>query len=928
MNIMNRLTWKAMWSNKLRTIVTIAGVILSAAMFMAVTTMCVSIWQFLVDHERINNGDCFVKFRYQTQEQLEALRNEDAITKLGVGNTLGYSTFSVPNATGGISSETTLIVAGDEAFYEMIPHVLFKGEYPKSSDEIAITQNIYHYLKDAGKPCEIGQTVTLDIAVELEGQALPTAGEAYTKEYKIVGILLTFFKFHGEDLNLSSLLTYADGNEADALWYSSMIKTFPARHARTYISNDSSENIYGEWYNLNTDLLGLHGDIQYANYTVVIGGLAAVLMGIILVGSVSLIYNAFSISVSERTKQFGLLCGIGATKKQLRSSVRFEAASLCLMGIPVGILCGYLGIWVTLYFVGDAVDIMMQDSFGSTATLSAHFSWIAALTASLVGILTVFISAWIPARRATRIEPISAIRQSKDYSVPTKPVRVGKLTQKLWGLPGLLAKKYYSTSRKKYRSTVASLAVSILLFITASSFAGELQKVANNAVNTENFDLMILEDEYYDIREIRAMEIIDKSAWVSRPFDYGIAVDDSQLSEEYLALSEIQNMFENFSPCYAEIYYLEDSVFLAYLQTHGIEPEPYFQKENPRALVCDMNYTHYQLDESGRARERISYEIPILSDELDSLQLYSRNFPPELRRDFVENSEYDECTIWELSLHGKHVIELIPYQLSDNLMLMDEENAEYLVVIPEIIDGKTCESFYSYDPVTDRYSGEALYTLETDNMKISLGKRISELPFGVPSSGITSYRTQMLILPMSFMPESNLRLSVTVNDYEAFLKFAKEQDLGYYDYLSPERMHRTVLFLIDVFANGFIILISLICVCNVFNTVTTNIMLRKKDFGVLRSVGLKNKELYRMMGFESVQYGIKSLLIGLPLGLAASYSVYLIADHDGALPYMPPWSAILICGVCVFAVVFASMLYSISRLKKDNPIEAIRAENI
>lgn len=927
MNIMNRTAWKAMWRNKLRTWVTVVGILLSAAMFMAVTTMCVSIWHFLVDHERISNGDCFVKFRYQTQEQLDAMRQDHHITKLGVGKTLGYTTFSLDTADGEIS-ETVVILSGDEAFYEMLSGELVYGAYPKNSGEIAITENIYQYLKQSGRPCEIGQTVTLDIAADPEHTDIPTTEKAYSKDYKIVGILKTFFKFHGDDFKLSSLLTYSDGNEASALWYSSMIKTFPASQARSYISNHSDENTYGQWYALNTDLLGLYGDIQYANYTVIIGGLAAVLMGIILLGSVSLIYNSFSISVSERTRQFGLLRGIGATKKQLRGSVRFEAAVLCLMGIPVGILCGYLGIRITLCFVGDAVDIMMQDSFGSSATLSAKFSWIAAMTAALVAVLTVFISAWIPARRATRIEPISAIRQSKDYSVPEKPVRVGRVTKKLWGLPGLLSKKYYSTSRKKYRSTVTSLAVSILLFITASSFAGELQKVADTIVNTENFDLMILEDDYYDISEIRDMDIVDKSAWVSRPYSYGIALDDSQLSEEYLALSQIQNMFENFSPCFAEIYYLEDSVFLDYLFSNGIDPEPYFRVGYPCALVCDMQYTHYLYDENGSAYQRISYEIPLLSDDIESLQLYTRNFPSELRQVFRDNSQCDDYAVHELSLNGKRVIELIPYRLSGNLMLRDEEAAQYLAVILEITDGETYESFYSYSPETDTYSGEALYTQKTDHIRISLGARISELPFGMPSDGITSYRTQILILPMSFMPEGDLRLSVTVNDYEAFLKLAKEQDLSYYDYLSPERMYRTVLFLIDVFANGFIILISLICVCNVFNTVTTNIMLRKKDFGVLRSVGMQNRELYRMMGFECMQYGIKSLLIGLPLGFAASYGVYLIADNTDSLSYIPPWSAMLICGVCVFAVVFTSMLYAISRLKKDNPIEAIRAENI
>ena len=146
MNIMNRTAWKAMWRNKLRTWVTVAGIILSAAMFMAVTTMCVSIWQFLVDHERISNGDYFVKIINHSQDQLDILQNDEHITKLGIGKTLGYSTFSLSTENGNIS-ETAVILSGDQAFFEMLSDELIRGVYPKNSNEIAITENIYQYLK-------------------------------------------------------------------------------------------------------------------------------------------------------------------------------------------------------------------------------------------------------------------------------------------------------------------------------------------------------------------------------------------------------------------------------------------------------------------------------------------------------------------------------------------------------------------------------------------------------------------------------------------------------------------------------------------------------------------------------------------------------------------------------------------------------------
>ena len=203
----------------------------------------------------------------------------------------------------------------------------------------------------------------------------------------------------------------------------------------------------------NTDLLMLSGAAQFESYYRMLYGLAAVIILLIMFGSVSLIYNAFSIAVSERTKQFGLLASIGATRKQIRHMVFFEAVVVALIGIPLGILAGVGGIGVTLLFIGNK----FANIFGSAVTMRLCVSPAAVVTACAVAFLTVLISAWIPSRRAMRVSAIEAIRQAADIQIKPGAVRSSKLAYRIFGLPGMLASKYYRRSRKKYRATVVKI---------------------------------------------------------------------------------------------------------------------------------------------------------------------------------------------------------------------------------------------------------------------------------------------------------------------------------------------------------------------------------------------------------------------------------------------------------------------------------------
>ena len=154
----------------------------------------------------------------------------------------------------------------------------------------------------------------------------------------------------------------------------------------------------------------------------------------------------------------------------------------------------------------------------------------------------------------------------------------------------------------------------------------------------------------------------------------------------------------------------------------------------------------------------------------------------------------------------------------------------------------------------------------------------------------------------------------------------REEDL--LDVRAGERQTRDMLTVINVFSYGFITLISLICVANVFNTISTNVAVRRRDFAMLRSVGMTQGGIYRMMGYECLLYGVRALLIGLPLSAGVAWLISCAAREIGSGGFRMPWGSVAVAVICVFLVVFVSMLYAVSKIRRDNPVETLKEENI
>lgn len=148
------------------------------------------------------------------------------------------------------------------------------------------------------------------------------------------------------------------------------------------------------------------------------------------------------------------------------------------------------------------------------------------------------------------------------------------------------------------------------------------------------------------------------------------------------------------------------------------------------------------------------------------------------------------------------------------------------------------------------------------------------------------------------------------------------------DYAASIETERAMITVINIFSFGFITLISLIAAANVFNTISTNLNLRRREFAMLKSIGMTPRAFSKMMNFECLLYGFKGLLYGLPVSFFITWLIYRAIGNGLETAFFIPWYSIAIAVGSVFLVVFATMLYSMHKIHKENTIDALKNENL
>lgn len=858
MNVLNKLTLKSLQMNKKRTIVTIIGIILATSLLTAVITMVVSFRATMIEYEKEDAGNYHYVFEDVPYEDLKYFKNNTNIEEIYCTEDIGYTYLEGNNND--YKPYLHLLAFNEKALINSSVK-LVEGRMPQNENEIVISEHI----KDIAEvEYNIGDTLSLDVSkrtdlsgeYELDQSNAYVEGEEklenmYTKEYKVVGIIerpnydienpaspgytiVTYLNDNNATQNLNIYVLLSEYGLKNQEEFVSQI-TGIDKNILTKLENNEQldEKELEEYNNIKYSYSKNEGLLRYENFEVsdstmsTVLSLAVVVIVIIIVTSIFCIRNSFAISITEKMRQYGMLASVGATPKQIKKNVLYEAMILALIAIPIGILCGLFADFILLKVIGT----LLADALNNLKFIFS-ISWLSLVFVILLAIITIYLSAISSARRASKISPIEAIRGNNDIKINPKKIRSSKIVEKLFGIGGKIADKNLKRNKKKYRTTVISIVVSVSIFIAMSSFIDYAMNASSVYYNNTSYNLYVrdgVEDSYKEIAKFSGIE------------EYSIV----RLSNFYVDTNTIKGN-EDFrtgdesSQIPISIIALGDEEYRRYVKELGLN----YNDAKDKAILID-DYTQYVVDEENKGKYIMK-------------RVYTYEKGDTILGSFEDEGVKD--TYLEIAAIGT----TRPMGL-ENIT----SSYGYLVI---------SDDFYNRN-VKDTYAQE-LYIKCDDSNKL----------------------------------EGQIR-----QEYD---------DLIVYNLDEQMQQEQSVYLVIQIFLYGFITVISLIGITNIFNTITTNMNLRSREFAMLKSIGMTNKEFNKMIRLESILYGLKSLLIGIPIGIILSYLVYKAVSGGIEMEFILPINSIIISIVVVMLLIIFIMRYSLSKINKQNIIETIRKDNI
>ncbi|MBQ7847766.1 MAG: ABC transporter permease [Clostridia bacterium] len=867
MNVFLKITLKQLFKNKVRTAVTVVGIMLSTALICAVAASVSSATDFARRSTVYVDGDWHGRAQEVSVQTFEKVSKDSRVKKAVFAKTVGVAL--TDEESGQTALQVTALGTDAEALLSL--H-LTTGRFPEKENELILSTA---YIERNGLSIKPGDTLELTLQTP--------EGEDLHRSYTVVGI--------AEQWGFAGLLPDGAGAFTRAEAPEGQITLFFKLKNPEKIYDFMKE--YGFEGATNDDVLMFSGVSAIGSVTSVLYGLAAIILTLTVFGSVSLIYNAFAISVSERTRQFGLLSSVGATAKQLRATVLYEALAVSAVGIPAGLILGISGIGITFFFIGEKISSLTGLDIPMRLVLSPG----ALLLSLLLSLLTVLISAFIPSLRASRVSAVEAIRQNTD--IKSKKTRTSKITYALFGLPGVLASKHFKRNRKKYRTTVLSLFMSVVLFVSSAAFTSYLTVSVEKSFEGVGYDLL-----YSEFKEgaggfsaekllgsIKSITGVTKATYLQRHY-LGCTIDNSILTDEYLqggtGFLYVEGLEESKSHQYVMVFFLEDAAYKQLLRDNGLDEKKFMNADRPLAIAFDRT-TAFNVE-----TERLEDTDMLKSDSCTVSSEYIKSFD-----DYYFDSEFTDE-------NGQRMCRFVSYKYDYE----GEGNTD--LILPRE------EAYVKCDLTVGATLKKRPYFNEVDN-NLSLVYPISLASLVLPEEQATATLT---------FPICTNNHRETNNELSRFLTENGLASGDLFNLAENVEQNRNIVTVIKVFSYGFIVLISLIAAANVFNTISTGIHLRRREFAMLKSVGMSKKGFYRMMNYECLLYGSKALLLGLPASAGVTWIIYKVISDGMDIDFVLPIKAMAIATLSVFAVVFITMLYAMGKIAKDNPIDALKNENL
>lgn len=852
MNILQKVTLRQMKNAKTRTLVTVFGTALSMAMITAVCIIAFSFLDLFARREIAVNGDWQFALSKVGENGYHALQNDPSVESVSLEGLLGYAAFE---KTPYPSIPYFSVTACDRERFAHLPLQITEGREPETETELLLPDSLKELLP-------VGSTLSLTIGQRMldgkriergyvaEGERLVTEGAA-PRLYTVTG-------FYSDELGFGSAWNAYTVNDTATLLsggakvYVTLRRLWPSfmpgggffTKARQLAELAEA----GEEPVFHSGLLVWHGLVKGSSVSGALSGAVGVVGFIILVGSVSLIYNAFTISLAERTKALGLLASTGATKKQKRASVLYEALAIGVVSIPLGALAGYFGMYVTFL----VIDGFIENVFGVSQPLHLVFSPAVFCISALAAALILYLSAALPAAKAAKITPLEAIRQEGEVRVNRRSLRTRPFLRRCFGIEGELAAKNMKRSYRRYLATLLSLTISVVLFLTAMGFSGLMRHSFSLTRENLRYDLRAYTSfkEEQNIQE--AAQTLLAQAGAGRACcvrQMSVALPDTgtlytPALKEILGLSDKNEV----NLTYLNLLVVDDASFALYARSVGADAAALQSAVRPTGILLN---------------ERVVY-----SNSFKETQLLNVQPGAELQTTYAQNNAEQEA-----SLFVGAVTDVVPdflqsYSYSGQPEMILPESA--LQKLPAEWRSSSCE-WYFYDTVDDK----ALYD--------SLQNTMENL------SGIEGYWVE--------------------------------------NAAANRRGEEQTLLLFEIFFFGFVALVSLVSMANVFNTVSTGVLMRTREIGMLRSVGMTPKSLRKMLFLESFFLGAKALIYGTLFGFLSVFFIYRILQPGFGFSFNFPLFGVLIAALVMAALVGFTTLYAVGRAQRVPVIEALKQES-
>mgnify|MGYP002533546574 FL=1 len=886
MQILNRLTIRNLKLNKRRTIVTIIGIILATALLTAVATMAVSLKESVTLRSKKVDGDFHLLLYDMTDKEKESVINNRQVESYYETHEVGYG---VLDGCVNDSKPYVYIEALDSDTFEKAEINVTSGRLPEDDSEIVISS---HIKTNGGVKYNLGDKITFDIGDRTYNGKKLYQNDTYredeqleakqTKTYKVVGICDRLP--YGEEPRTApgySVITLA--NKADTSLNKSDIylrfnkKALKDRYDLTADILGVDKTLFNKLnsgkledkeiqtlksqldkthsYYINNSLIKY--EAFYDSSVAFVYNMAAVVMVIIIITSAVCISNSFAISINQKTKQYGMLASIGATPRQIRKNVFFEAAFMGVIGIVAGIGGGLSASYILVVLSNK----MLIDTFEMSIVYAP--SLLGVLLSIVLAIVTIVLSALVPAIRASRMSPIMAINHSEDIKIKSKSLKTPKLIGKVWGEGGVLAYKNMKRNKRKYRVITISIALSVSTFIALYGFMSLLTESVNRYAN-DKIDLRVYMSSYksMSVDEVnkKVSNIVNRINNETNITDFTFArgfyaslKDEPKYSSDYKEVNKYEAGLAENNGYYISIISLGNEEYGKYIKKLGISKET----AQSGGILVDNTYQYinngndikyFNIYDGYKAGDVLTYRIDT-SNSSKSLD---------------NSKSSDDTTLYDIRI----------------VALSNERPFGY----------DNAYTSYGYLIVSDDYMNR-IDTKNTDSTLLNIN-----------------------------CDDPDKAQDILVNEFNIGQNYI-------FNAAQERRNDEKLILTMKIFLYGFIAIVSLIGITNIFNTVTTGMELRGKEFAMLQSIGMTKKEFDKMIRLESVFYGSKALIIGVVSGTILSYVIYISAG-ESQLKYTLPLLAIVMSVIVVIILLLGIMKYSIAQIRKQNIIETIRNENI